>query len=295
MKTIIKRLVDYRTVPFDKEIVISCPEEHVQKEFRHIVRAHKRTEKAEMIAAGDVVVLKLKSEFPKFNKSMVPVTVGGGLYDAELEEKLIGHCTGETFSVTVQAPGSTPEAGEPVPVEVTVLQASRTIFPEADDEMVRAYAADKEELAGISTVEAYRNKVIEDYLEQARNEAFYSAMQQIADQVLAESEVIYDEEEVAEICRKEIDYERQVMKETEGIDFDALTDEEILQNFGIATRKKLEELVTRNTKQRLVMTIWSAMCRGKDPAVCTVDDEDSMDFEFLEQYVRENLTIKEER
>lgn len=293
MRTTIKTLVDYRLVPFEREVVISCPEEHIQKEFRRVVRLHKRTEKAELIATGDVVALKLKSEFPKFNKSMVPVTVGGGLYNAELEEKLIGHRTGETFAVTLS--GSASEIDEPVPVEVTILQADRTIFPEADDEMVREYTAEKEEFAGISTVEAYRNKVIEDYLAQKRNDVFYGVMQQIADQVLAGSEVIYDEDEVAEICSREMDYERRVMKETEGIDFDALTDGEIMQKYGIATRKELEELVINNTKQRMVMMIWSAICRGKDPAVCTMDDEDSMDFEFLKQYIRENLTIKEER
>ncbi|MCH5317501.1 MAG: hypothetical protein J1E05_05945 [Eubacterium sp.] len=284
MKSYINKLVDYREATFDKNVVINCPQKHIEAQMKHLTRAFKKNLSVETVENGDVTVLSLESEIDKFNKPTVFVTVGGGLFNAEFEEKMIGHSVGETFEITVDGKA----------VKVTVKQASRTVFPEPTDEMAAKYAAEHDEFSGITTVEEYRNRIVKDYIEEQRNSCYYKAMDDILAFVLENSDWEFDEEEIEELTNEEKSFITQQLKE-EGMDktYGDLTEEEISQHLGAPSREELEKMLRNGSEQRIAVALWLATMQKIDSKTASVDDIKG-DWKFLEDFVKENLTVTEE-
>lgn len=285
MKSYINTLADYREAPFEKEIVIGCPQKHIDAQMKHLTRAFKKTQSVETVESGDVTVLSLESEVEKFNKPTVFVTVGGGLFNAELEEKLIGHSVGEAFDITVNDKA----------VKVTVKQASRTVFPEPTDEMAAKYAEEHDDFAGITTVGAYREKIVKEYIEEQRQSCYYKAMDEVLNYVLTHSDWEFSDEEIEELVNEEKTFIAQQLKEEEGIDKDLseLSDEEISRIFGVPSLKELEQMISDGAEQRIAMALWASAVNGVDVKNASINEIDE-DWSFLENYVKENITITEE-
>ncbi len=282
MKSKIRSLADYRDIRFKSDIVIHCPEEYIEKQMRNTTRAYKHTESVPTLGRGDVALLELKSGLAKFNRDTVPVTVGEGLYDSELERQLVGRSMGETFEASVQ--------GEKV--TVTVKQATRTVFPEPTDAMCAEYAATHKEFEGIATAAGFRRKIIEDYHAEQKENAVREIMGQIIDYVWSKSKWDFDEGELNTLLQIDLDNFREELKR-EGKNFDALTDGEISDYFGIATRERLMEMTAEGIKYNVGLSLWSAACCGQSAEKCSLEAEP--DFKFLEDYVRSRLLIKEEK
>ena len=284
MKSYINTLADYRKAPFEKEIVISCPQKHIEAQMKHLTRAYKKTQSVQTVENGDVTVLSLKSEIEKFNKPTVFVTVGGGLFNTELEKKLIGHSVGEPFSITVNGTA----------VKVTIKQASRTIFPEPTDEMAVKYAQDHEEFSEITTVDEYRERIEKDYIEEKKESCYYKAMDQVLNYVLTHSDWVFDEKELEACVNEEKYFINQELKE-EGIDTDytELSDDEISHHFDVSSLKELEQMISDGVEQRIAMALWVSAINGVDTKNIPLDALDG-DWSFLENYVKEALTVTEE-
>ena len=286
MKTGINTLVDYREVPFEHKVVLHQPDaDYMRKKMNALTRSRKEMRKVEEIQPGDVVTLSLSSELPRFNKPLVPVTVGGGLYDAELEGQLPGLKVGETAKLTVQGK----------PVTVTVKDARRTVFPEPVDEDVKAFAANTYDMEGIETVEAYRAKLIEEYVSDQRNQAIYGTMQMIMDYVLTHSDWEFDEGELNEFYEEGMNDLRKQTRSENGMELDTMTDEDIQRFIGIESRKALEDYLRGQAEPMIASFVWSAVCNGKNPADLTVDEASALGWDFLETYVRESITFEEEK
>lgn len=285
MKSYINTLADYCEAPFEKEIVISCPQKHIDAQMKHLTRSFKKTQSVQTIEKGDVTVLSLVSEVEKFNKPTVFVTVGGGLFNAEFEKELIGHSVGETFEITVDGNA----------VKVTVKQASRIVFPEPTDEMAAKYAQDHEEYAGITTVEEYRNRVVKEYLEEQRQSCYYKVMDEVLNYVLTHSDWEFSDEEIEASVREEMTAINQQLKEEEGIDKDLseLSDKEISRIFGVPSREEMEQMISDGAEQRIAMVLWVSAVNGVDVKNASINEIDE-DWSFLENYVKENITITEE-
>lgn len=284
MKSSINTLADYHEAPFEREVVLRCPAEYVEKELKHLVRSLKKNEQAEILEKGVVAVLALESALPKFQKPMVPVTIGSGLFDAGLEEQLIGHRVGESFMAEAQGK----------PVQVTVKQASRTVYPEPTDEMAAAYAAEHEEFEGITTVEEYRQRIIEKYLKDQRDGAFYGAMEDVMNYVLTHSDWEFDDEELAELVEERRKELREELAE-EGKDFDKLTEEELKGYFDVSTFEEVGHILTSSAEQYIATALWFGAVYGKDTQSMTMDELLDLGWGFLEDYVKENLNIMEEK
>lgn len=284
MKSYINTLADYREAPFEKEMVISCPQKHVEAQMKHLTRAYKKTQSVQTVESGDVTVLSLESEIEKFNKPTVFVTVGGGLFNAEFEEKLIGHSVGETFETSVDGKV----------VKVTVKQASRTVFPEPTDEMAAKYAAEHEDYSGITTVEEYRRKIVKEYIEEQRQSCYYKAMDDVLNYVLTNSDWEFDEEEIETSVSEEKTFiDQQLKEEGVGKTYAELSDEEISRTFGAPSREELEKMLRDGAEQRIAMALWLGTINGIDTKNASVDEIDG-DWGFLENFVKENITITEE-
>ena len=190
MKSYINTLADYHDAPFERNIKISCPEEYVESQLKHLTRNYKRTEAVDIVESGDVAVLALKSEMEKYNRPMLPLTVGKNLFDEELESALIGHSVGEEFIVKVQNKD----------VSVTIKQASRIVFPEPTDEMALKYAKEHEEFSDVKTVEDYRKQIVEKYIDEEKQQAVYGAMDEVLNYVLTHSDWEFDDSETKRNC-----------------------------------------------------------------------------------------------
>ena len=282
MKSFIRTLADFRQAEFPREIDLACPEEYMQKKLRSLSRPYKRTEPASTISEGDAVVLTLESELPRFHRPMVPVNVGAGLYDAELEGQLIGHGPGETFAVSVQGK----------PVTVTVRSASRTTFPEPTDVMAAEYAAGQEGMEGITTVAAFREKIAREYRDDQRQEALFAGMQACMDYVLTRSDWAFDEDELSAIIGDEVSEQRRNLA-AEGLNYDTMTDGEISRSFGVEGRAELELLFRQGAEQQIATLLWLAANHGVDSAAYPMQElmEQDLDWSFLEDYVSGQLTF----
>lgn len=281
MKSYINQLTDYRTVPIEKEVVIPSPKEHIQKELRQLTRKNKYTVPVDCIQKGDVAFLKLTSELPRYQKNMLPLTVGSGLFDQELEGQLLGHKAGDCFSATV----------ENQPVEVEILKASRTCYPEPTDEMAAAYAAEHEEFAKAVTVAAYCKQVTEEYYRRQREDAIGNAMQTIIDAVLTTSDWEFDDEEIRDFAEKVMKEETENAEKDEGKKLRDMTPEEFKRCTGFDSMEEMKAFWLDNSEVWIATTLWCAHENGKEPSL---GDPEVMSYRFLEDYVRNSITFKEE-
>ena len=279
MKSKINVLADYTKAEFPREIDLRCSEEYIQKKLRAITRNHKRMEKAKTAEKGDAVVLTVESELPKFNRPTVQVAVGSGMYDRELEEQLVGRAVGETFTAQVQGK----------PVTVTVRDAARTVFPEPTDEMAAEYAAAQEGMEDVKTMADYRRWAQKQYQDEKRQEALYGGMDACINYVLTHSDWEFHEEELAGMVEEELDYQRETMKQEEGLDFDAMSDGDIRRVYGVESRQKLLEMFRQGAEQHVATTLWLAAVHGLDPAQATQEELNQLNWDFLEEYVSSQL------
>ena len=279
MQSRINVLADYTGAEFPREVDLTCPEEYLRKKLRAVARGRKRTEKAEVVEKGDAVVLAVESGLPRFNRPMVQVAVGSGMYDRELEEQLVGRAVGGTFTAQVQGK----------PVTVTVKQAARTVFPEPTDGMVAEYAASQEGMEDVKTVADYRRWAQKQYQDEKRQEALYGGMDACINYVLTHSDWEFDEEELSGMVEQELDYQREAMKQEEDLDFDAMSDGDIRRMYGVESREKLEEMFRQGAEQHLATTLWMASVSGLDPAQATQEELNQLNWDFLEEYVSGQL------
>ena len=218
MKTQIHNKLDLRKyldtldpagIPSDKEI-----DDAVMKRLTksHIVLTELSA--GEAVQAGDTVTLRLESALPKFNKAKLPVTVGTGLYDKELEAALVGKTVGES--------GTVAKNGETVAYEI--LSAKRKTVPAPTDAM-----AAEQGIEGADTVEKFRAHLAEEKI----SFAVGSMAGQIMQDMLQDAET--DEpadEELDRLGELEAGFFKKIYLEEKGIDLDQLSPEEFQSNMG---------------------------------------------------------------
>ena len=280
VKSYINKLTDYKSIPMQWEVDVSCPEEHLQKALHQVTRKYKTVQPVTCLEQGDVAMLKLESSYPKFQKPMVPVTIGGGLFDSDLERQCIGHQVGDCFQATT----------EQAPVSVTVLKASRTLYPEATDEMVAAFTETSEEFGGITSVNAFVEKVKADYCAECRNDAVYQKMEELMNTVLTTSDWEFAPEDIDHMTAL-VRSEEEAALEEDGKTFDSLSDQDFVKLYGVPNRAALERGLKAQSERWIATILWCAAVQGHEPSF---EDMDTLDFEFLENYIRSKITYKEE-
>jgi oligoribonuclease (3'-5' exoribonuclease) len=281
MKSHINILADYHKAPVKKEVVISCSEDYIEKKIRCITRKHKKNQQADTVEKGDVVLLSLESELEKFNKKLVPVTVGGGLFDEELEKSLSGRNAGEIYTTYVAEK----------PVIITVKQITRSIYPEATDDMVEEYVAEHDDLEGIHTVDEYRQAVIDEYIENQKQQILYEATDEIIGYVLSHTDGTFDDDEVRALAEQDKAYIDEELKAEEKT-LDSLTPEEYSVYFGVSSVEELEEMLYEENIQRIGMALWIGAVNGVDTADKTIEELEDLGLDFLDEYVKQTVEIK---
>lgn len=277
MRSTVRHLTDYRTAPIEWKVSLRCPEDHLKKELRQVVRRYKQVMEAPALMAGDVAVLKLESDFPKFQKAAVPVTIGSGLFHRDLEQQCIGHRPGDCFRAQI-------EQGT---VTVTVLKASRTQYPEPTDEMVARFCEESETYAGITTVADFLDKARKDWQEQTRVNSVYEKMNDLMEVVLTTSDWNFDREDLRWLREQNLS---QLQQEV-GKPLETLTSEELMRQFGVSDMEGLMREIDAGSQRWIASILWCAAVAGRAPSF---DDMESLDFSFLENFVRNQIVYEEE-
>lgn len=280
MRSYINTLADYREAPFDRNVTIRCPKEHIETQMKHLTRGFKKTVPVQTLEKGDVVMLSIVSELDKFNRAMIPITIGGNLFDGEFEKALVGHDVGNSFTVTVQDK----------PVTVTVKQASRTVFPEPTDEMAVAYAENHDDFSGVKTVAEYREKVIRKYLDEQRQQAVFGGMDSVLNYVLTHSDWEFDQDEINERAQEAKEEIREQLKES-GKTLETLSEDELNMSFGVKSLEEFEKALNNSIEQGIASDLWLMKIHG----VNSVDEIKEYPYAFLQEFVESNLNITEEK
>lgn len=158
--------------------------------------------------------------------------------------------------------------------------------------MAAQYAASHDDYADCTTVEKYKEKIVNDYLEQERNGALYGGMNQILEYVLTNSDWEFDEEELqAWIAEAKAEY----LQET-GKNLEDMTREEMEGALGVSTHEEMEKVLYSEAERTIAQVLWRAAVAGQETADKSIYElMDEQDWDFLENFVKENITVKEEK
>ena len=110
MKSTLKQFVPMEQIKIPADMLTTAPtaEEHeqeakaLQETTNSLLRAHIELVPVDTAEEGSVVTLSLQSKLPRYNRESVNVTLGLGLYSAELEAAVPGKAVGEEFETTVE-------------------------------------------------------------------------------------------------------------------------------------------------------------------------------------------------
>ena len=199
LNSALRTFYDYRSVDISDYLKgFETDEAQLQKDLNRILKAHGRREDAAIVSEGDTVTISCRSELSRFKKTNLPVIVGRGLFDREMEAKLIGAGVGQTL--TLEKDGT--------PVEIEVIKCMHTVLPALTDENVRSFG-----IEGVETVSALRAhciaKQVEGFLLEDENPDMASAY--VWQEVAKHIEITRDPDEEA-MMRAQAEKKRQELR-----------------------------------------------------------------------------------
>ncbi|MDO5410807.1 MAG: hypothetical protein Q4F21_10190 [Lachnospiraceae bacterium] len=288
MKSRVLELYDYKDIELEKEDTVEGVKAQVESLVFSITRHYKTKVPAESVEPGDIAAFKSVSDEPKFNKSMLPINVGKGLFDKAFEDAVIGMKNGETGEITF---------GDKKAV-VTVLSISRTVYPELTDEMVREQITDdNEDFGGIKTAEEFIKTAEEQTFHSLKEQMIYNGINNILGQVFAKSKWAFDEDELKayakHVYKTETDYLR-----SNGIKVEELkTEDDFLRAFGdIHSMEEVLQLVDDIARDTIAMALMACGWLGIDPETIDLYDEENIPdiTNLIYDYITDNITFVKE-
>lgn len=193
MKTKVLSYPDVDQLVFDPELLHIVVEEeklkeYVDKELKFFRKKHGTTVDAGpdyVIEEGDIVMVKATSELPKFNRPMIPVSVGKGLFDKVVEEALLGLHLGEKKEITIE--------GKPVTLDV--LKVKTKTEAELTWDLIRDEV--QKQYPDVDSLEAFeaakREECLFNYKEDQYMGRVYSSLRE---QILDKMEIEIDQDEL---------------------------------------------------------------------------------------------------
>lgn len=152
----------------DEDTVLKISKREIEamadSEIERIAKKHGSVEDAPEgyeLCPDDIAMIRAVSDNPKYNKPMIPLTVGKGIYNIELEEAIIGMKEKETRTVIL-------EEGE---VQVTVLKIKTKTVPSISWDLIKDDLGDGYE--SISSIDELRRSLIDEAMEMYKYDSFY--------------------------------------------------------------------------------------------------------------------------
>lgn len=284
MKSYINSLADYKNFEFDHEVTLSCPEEHIERQLKRVMRSNKVIENVTVLEKGDVAVIDLESSLERYNRTKLTLTVGSGLFDKELEAQLIGKTTGETFELIIKDTA----------VKVTVISGKRTVFPAPTDEAVKAYAATVENMEGVETVAQFCECVKQLYFKEEKQNIIFGTVNAVQDYVLTHSDWEFDPDEFQQMYDSMLEDMEQMAQESCGKTFVEMTDEEIARETDIPTKEALLEELQIQSERSIAALLFVIVSHGMNTDKVDIEQAYELDWDFLQTYVEQNIKFTEE-
>ena len=212
-----------------KEVVLDIPDFQpdqaaLQKELNRLLNPYVTWQEGDTVHEGGIVTCSLSSAIPRFQREKIQFVAGSGMFYRPLEDLTLGMRVGETRTLDL------PEAT----VELTVLGVKNRVVPALSDPMVEALG-----LEGVHTLADYRKYLLKQQLEQAFEEASYSLVNQVAHEVLSETEFILYKEDWKQAVDLELDRCRAIARQ-DGMVLEQMTPQQFAGNIPV---KSYEELV----------------------------------------------------
>lgn len=174
-------------------------------------------EVGEKAAPGDVVTFSVTGGEGRYNRKNLRLTVSQGLYDAGVEQAMVGAEKGQTLKV-----GN---------LTIVVHQVCRKQIPVMTDAMVEAL-----HIEGVTTLEQYRSMVREEL---TMNEIYVITGEILSALYENAPDPEYDEETLEILGQLEIGFYNRHFKETVGKTLDEMTAEEMQANLGCGSKEEL--------------------------------------------------------
>lgn len=206
---------------------IPMTEEKIETMLNKIAKKNIIMDEVDKVEKGDILILDLSSHEEKFNKKNLPVTVGIGLFNLEIEKELLGMKKAQSRLLNLN--------GTDIKVEVKSIKRRR--IPEVTDELI-----EKMNINGVNTLEKYKELLIKEDLKAQRMDIL---PQKSLEYVINNSTYIISEDDMEALYKEEI-------KELEAqANLEKTTSEEYVKDiYGIT----LEEF-TAWIKENLTMTL----------------------------------------
>ena len=167
----------------------------VKDEMDRIAKKHGKiveTESDYTIEFGDIVMLRAKSKNPKYNKPMIPVTVGKNIFNEILESEIMGMKKGEKKSISLQGDD----------VEVEILKIKTREIPDLTLDMINEEA--EGEFEEFKSIEDFQSLLKEQAEEMMVMDYYYRGPAvYVKDEIISKMEVEISEEEY-EIYRNKV-------------------------------------------------------------------------------------------
>jgi len=150
------------------------------------------------------------------------------------------------------------------------------------------------ELRRWTSIKSY---VTDKYYEEARQQVFFDKMDEVLTYMLRNTDCDFDEEDLA-ICHADSSAFLDEEFEQDGKTYAEATDEDIERHFstyGIHNREELEAELRDQDMQQISMILMMARDMGIDVTDKRPDEFEVYGFDFITDYLKEVLEIKEER
>ena len=225
------------------------------------------------IAAGDIATVQLQSADAFFNRTL-KINVGKGFYNKELEDALVGLEIGSDCCVEHSKAGR---------IAVRVLDVQRLQIPELTDALVQQGGLDN-----IHTAEDYIRKIRRDLsMEDFRDRSY-----RYIDEVISESEIFVDRDEVESLAAQELNRCRDIAK-SQGMVFDEMTEEQLLGAVGQPDIPGFMEMVRGYSHLNICQALLVLHWQGKDAAEVPVVQDRIVDISCeASDYIVERLLEK---
>lgn len=181
-KSKVIKVFDYKKVSLNEVVKgFQLSKEDLEEELLKIQKQYASIKDVDTIKKDDFVILNCSSNNPKFNKSNINVKIGLGLFNKELESKLIGSNLHECKEFIIQNDQ----------VRVTIESIKRKELPELTDQNISSFHID-----GIRTIKQLKEKIYTERCNEYVEEMSESIALYIGEKVVSRSQFELDEKEI---------------------------------------------------------------------------------------------------
>ncbi|MCM1307296.1 MAG: hypothetical protein NC223_01715 [Butyrivibrio sp.] len=290
MKSKLIKMYDYKLTRLPNEAYVERESirGEMDKELGRALSKYKKSVHADRIEAGDIAIIDIESEAPKYNRKRLGVNVGKNLYSREIEAALIGKAAGEEFDVEADGVGA----------HVCVRDATRRVTPELDDELVLQIMNDsEEEHPEISNTRQYLDWLHAKAFKTLGDDIWVEYTDNLMTEIIEKSEWSRDEEEIEDECRKYLaDMEKELAKEKPGMTLETMSAEDYhMYDKEVSNLEEFRAWLRKMMWQEIQLHLIYCGLKGVEDVSRSLDDMDGDAWGLLVDYVSDKIEIKERK